>query len=157
MVIIVNYRKPIKIVFIIILAIIVLLAAYPGIRNMGLILYMGRANQKYWDMVDDICSKDFDWVDENDEFTLSLVSSSQYGVLTNKENNNFVKFVFSIGAVNFRNDADESLGWAYLSYNEEKQKIVLEIDWFEEKGVFLKEDLLIQEGTVLSFYCQKLE
>ena len=124
---------------------------------MGLILYMGRANQKYWDMVDDICSKDFDWVDENDEFTLSLVSSSQYGVLTNKENNNFVKFVFSIGAVNFRNDADESLGWAYLSYNEEKQKIVLEIDWFEEKGVFLKEDLLIQEGTVLSFYCQKLE
>ena len=124
---------------------------------MGLILNMGRANQKYWDMVDDICSKDFDWVDENDEFTLSLVSSSQYGVLTNKENNNFVKFVFSIGAVNFRNDADESLGWAYLSYNEEKQKIILEIDWFEEKGVFLKEDLLIQEGTVLSFYCQKLE
>ena len=59
--------------------------------------------------------------------------------------------------MNFRNDADESLGWAYLSYNEEKQKIILEIDWFEEKGVFLKEDLLIQEGTVLSFYSQKLE
>lgn len=147
---IVCRKTLVKIVFII-TTVIILVAAYPGIRNMGLILYMGRANQKYWDRVTEVCSKNFEWIDQENEFALSLNPEPEYCVLTNRKNNNFVKFVFSSDGVNFRNDSEESLGWAYWSYNDKTQIFILEIEWFEDEGVFLKESLQIEEGTVLSF------
>ena len=51
---------------------------------------------------------------------------------------------------------DNTLGWGDWDYNEEMQILVLDISWFEDEGVFLKESMQIEEGTCISFYGKEI-
>lgn len=157
----VMYKKSlVKIVLIIIAAVIMLALVYPAIRNVFLLYYMGVAQKNYWNEVEEVCSKNYMWFDEDEKFTLQFTSGTEGGVLKNQENGNSMYFIFTPDGIRFVDEADNTLsttyGWGYWDYNEETQIFVLEINWFEEKGVFLKESMQLEEGTSISFYGKEI-
>lgn len=143
-------------VLIIIALFIVLLLVYPAIRNIGLLFYMGPAQKKYWNKVDEVCSENYMWVDDNEKYTVTLKSDFELCVLKNQENGNSMYFVFANNGIMIVDEDDNTLGWGDWDYNEEMQILVLDISWFEDEGVFLKESMQIDEGTSISFYGKEI-